>query len=84
MVYSQLVTAVFGAFLASYLGAEDYGTVNLARNIFVIAVVLSPLGLDLALQRHLAHAPEETRGTEVAWLRLLGSLMVRLLLSSQS
>lgn len=71
MAYSQLATAVFGAFLASLLGAEDYGTINLARNILTIAVVLSPLGLDLALQRHLAHAPQERRGAEVAWLRLL-------------
>lgn len=70
MAYSQLVSAVSGAFLASWLGAEDYGTVNLARNIFVVALVVTPLGLDLALQRHLADAPEDRRGGEIAWLRL--------------
>ncbi|SEG59962.1 oligosaccharide flippase family protein [Bosea lathyri] len=70
MAYSQLATAVFGVFLASRLGAEDYGTVSLARNFFMIAVVLSPLGLDLALQRHLARASEASRANEVAWLRL--------------
>jgi len=83
MVYSQLATAVFGAFLASHLGAEDYGTISLARNIFIIALVLSPVGLDLALQRHLAQANEANRANEIGWLRLVAlalSALVTILL----
>lgn len=72
MVYSQLLTAGFGVFLAAFLGAEGFGSMNLARNILLNALFLAPLGLDLALQRHLGEAG--VRGgdcAELFWLRLV-------------
>lgn len=72
MVYAQVVTALFGAFLGAYLGAADYGIVNLARTIFVVALVATPLGLDLALQRSLGRGDvgKAVIAGEVNWLRL--------------
>lgn len=74
MVYAQIVTALFGAFLGAYLGAADYGIVNLARTIFVVVLVATPLGLDLALQRSLGRgdAGRTLVAGEVNWLRLAG------------
>jgi O-antigen/teichoic acid export membrane protein len=72
MVYAQVVTALFGAFLGAFLGAANYGVVNLARTIFVVALVATPLGLDLALQRSLGRGDvgKAAVAGEVNWLRL--------------
>ena len=72
MIYSQATSATFGVFLAAYLGAEDYGTMNLARSIFMLAIVLSPCGLELALQRHLGRSRMDPASVaaEVFWPRL--------------
>ncbi len=71
MVYSQLVSAGFGVFLAAFLGADAFGSMNLARNILTAAIFLTPFGLDQALQRHLGERGGEDRGwNELFWLRL--------------
>ena len=70
MAYSQIVNAAFGVFLAPFLGADAFGSINLARNILINAVVLTPLGLDQALQRHFGERGEAAGCGELAWLRL--------------
>jgi O-antigen/teichoic acid export membrane protein len=76
MAYNQALTAALGVFLASALGAETYGIVNLARNLFAIALVLSPLGLDIGLQRYFA---EDGRPRDAArimfWLRAAAAVL---------
>jgi O-antigen/teichoic acid export membrane protein len=82
MIYSQALTACLGIYLARYLGADLYGLVNLARNLLIIALVLTPIGLDLALQRHLSKAGGdiETARAEIAWLRIF-AIVVSLVLT---
>jgi O-antigen/teichoic acid export membrane protein len=71
MVYSQLLSAGFGVFLAAFLGADAFGSMNLARNILTGAIFLTPLGLDLALQRHLGErGAADADCAELFWLRL--------------
>lgn len=71
MVYSQLLSAGFGVFLAAFLGADAFGSMNLARNILTAAIFLTPLGLDQALQRHLGErGKDDETGGELVWLRL--------------
>jgi O-antigen/teichoic acid export membrane protein len=58
MLLSQVVTFAAGVFVARWLGPESYGVLSLARNVYAVAIILAPLGLDLSLLRHLG----ENRG----------------------
>jgi O-antigen/teichoic acid export membrane protein len=74
LMYNQALTALVGAWLAAKLGPDGYGAVSLARNVFNAMLVLSPLGLDLGLQRYFG---ESGGGRESAslmfWLRASAS-----------
>lgn len=58
----QALTLVTGVVIARMLGAADYGVVNLLRSLLAVALLIAPLGLDLALLRHFGsvspHSPE--------------------------
>jgi len=71
MAYNQIASAVFGVFLGAWLGAEAYGKVNLARSLFLILLVATPLGLDVALQKFFARDDDMNgmRASALLWLR---------------
>lgn len=54
MIYSQAVTVISGVLIGRIVGATDYGVANVAKNLFQIAAIVTPMGLDLALQRYFA------------------------------
>ena len=53
-VFQQAVAFCSGVLIARWLGPANYGVLSLTRNIFNILLILGPLGLDVALLRHLA------------------------------
>jgi len=53
MIYNQTLSFAAGILVARVIGASQYGVVSVARSILEIFGIISPLGLDLALQRHL-------------------------------
>src|ERR1700737_1132703 len=61
MIYNQMLSFAAGILVARVIGASQYGVVNVARNILEIFGIVSPLGLDLALQRHLGSGQSSTR-----------------------
>ena len=67
MLFSQVVTFFTGVFVARWLGPESFGVLSLTRNIFAVAIIVAPLGLDLSLLRHLG----ENRGE---WARSIAQI----------
>jgi O-antigen/teichoic acid export membrane protein len=59
MTYAKVVSFVAGIVIARVIGATQYGMFNVARSVLESCSIVSPLGLDLALQRHLGSAPEQ-------------------------
>jgi O-antigen/teichoic acid export membrane protein len=55
----QVVTFASGVFVARWLGPENFGVLSLVRNVFAVALILAPLGLDLSLLRHLGENEED-------------------------
>src|SRR5216684_2949501 len=53
VIYNQILSFAAGILVARVIGASQYGVVSVARSILEILGIVSPLGLDLALQRHL-------------------------------
>src|SRR5437016_5533823 len=58
MIYAKVVSFAVGIVIARVIGATQYGMFNVARNLLESCSIVSPLGLDLAMQRHLGSAPE--------------------------
>jgi O-antigen/teichoic acid export membrane protein len=73
MTYSKVVSFLAGIVIARVIGANQYGMFNVARSILESCSIVSPLGLDLAMQRHLGSAPERlsTRLRQLTFFRLL-------------
>src|SRR5882672_5219873 len=73
MTYAKVVSFVAGIVIARVIGADQYGMFNVARSVLESCGIVSPLGLDLALQRHLGSAPEQlsTRLRQLKFFRLL-------------
>jgi O-antigen/teichoic acid export membrane protein len=73
MTYAKVVSFVVGILVARMIGATQYGMFNVARSVLESCSVVSPLGLDLALQRHLGSAPERLsiRLGQLTFFRLL-------------
>jgi O-antigen/teichoic acid export membrane protein len=61
MIYNQMLSFAAGILVARVIGASQYGVVSVARNILEVLGIVSPLGLDLALQRHLGAGQRSTR-----------------------
>jgi len=73
MMYNQVLSFGAGILIARVIGAADYGVTNLARNILDILAIASPLGLDLALQRHFG-AASGRRSARLAQLQVFRSM----------
>jgi len=73
MIYAKVVSFVAGIVIARVIGANQYGVFNVARSILESCGIVSPLGLDLALQRHLGSASERlsSRLRQLTFFRLL-------------
>ncbi|KRR10483.1 hypothetical protein CQ12_10545 [Bradyrhizobium jicamae] len=73
IAYAKVVSFVAGIIVARMIGATQYGMFNIARTVLESCSIVSPLGLDLALQRHLGSAPERLsiRLGQLTFLRLL-------------
>ena len=56
LMYNQAITVLSGVLIGRIVGAADYGISNVAKNLFQIAVLITPVGLDLALQRYMSGA----------------------------
>ncbi|WOH67884.1 oligosaccharide flippase family protein [Bradyrhizobium sp. BWA-3-5] len=59
MTYAKVVSFVAGILIARVIGATQYGMFNVARSVLDSCSVVTPLGLDIALQRHLGSAREQ-------------------------
>jgi O-antigen/teichoic acid export membrane protein len=73
MIYAKVVGFVAGILIARVIGATQYGMFNVARSVLESFSIVSPLGLDLALQRHLGSSPEQLspRLRQLKFFRLL-------------
>ena len=71
--YAKVVSFVAGIVVARMIGATQYGMFNIARSVLESCSIVSPLGLDIALQRHLGSVPERLsiRLRQLAFFRLL-------------
>ncbi|MBR1132238.1 oligosaccharide flippase family protein [Bradyrhizobium iriomotense] len=58
MMYAKVVGFAAGIVIARVIGATQYGMINVARSVLESCSIVSPLGLDLAMQRHLGSASE--------------------------
>ena len=70
MMYNQALSFAVGILVARVIGASQYGVISVARSILDILGIVSPLGLDLALQRHLGSGQHATRLRQLRFLRL--------------
>jgi O-antigen/teichoic acid export membrane protein len=59
MFYAKVVGFAAGLLIARVIGATQYGMFSVARNVLDCCIIVAPLGLDYALQRHLGSAPEQ-------------------------
>lgn len=73
MIYAKVVGFAAGIVIARVIGATQYGMFNVARSVLESCSIVSPLGLDLALQRHLGSSPEQlsTRLRQLKFFRLI-------------
>ena len=69
MIFNQILSFATGILVARMIGASQYGVVNVARSILEILGLVCPLGLDLALQRHLGSEQLSTRLRQLTALR---------------
>lgn len=76
-MFSLLVSFFIGAWLARYLGPENYGVFNYAIAFVGLFSVIAPLGIDAILSRELITYPEksdELMGTAFV-LKIIGGLI---------
>jgi O-antigen/teichoic acid export membrane protein len=73
MVYAKVVGFAAGLLIARVIGATQYGMFSVARNVLDCCIIVTPLGLDYALQRHLGSAPEQlsTRLRQLTFFRIV-------------
>jgi O-antigen/teichoic acid export membrane protein len=69
MIYNQVLSFTVGILVARVIGASQYGVFSVARSILDILGIVSPLGLDLALQRHLGSGLHSTRLRQLGFFR---------------
>jgi O-antigen/teichoic acid export membrane protein len=70
MIYNQVLSFAVGILVARVIGASQYGVFSVARSILEILGIVSPLGLDLAMQRHLGSGLHSTRLRQLGFFRL--------------
>jgi len=82
-MFSLLVSFFIGAWLARYLGPENYGVFNYAIAFVGLFSFIAPLGVDAILSRDLVAHPEkrnELMGTAFG-LKMIGGILAFLLAS---
>lgn len=82
-VFSIAVGVMVGAWVARYLGSENYGKLAYATSFVSLFICLSTLGLDQLLVRDIVNYPDkknELLGTAFS-LKLFGSLVLNALVS---
>lgn len=72
---TQALTVLTGIAIGRMLGAAGYGLINIVRNIYTPALILAPLGLDLALLKHVGRATDDLPRTERIVSRLRGVVL---------
>ena len=83
LLAQQVTVFATGVLIARYLGAGDYGILGILKSLSSLLLIVTPLGLDLALLKHASfyhERPEELQTTARA-LRLLVAACNMLLLS---
>ena len=76
LVVQQVFAFVSGIVIARSIGAAEYGTISVLRNITVALATLTPLGFDLALLKHLPR--HEARPSALRRMLLHARLLVGL------
>ena len=73
MTYAKVVSFAAGLLIARVIGATQYGMFSVARNVLDCCIIVTPLGLDYALLRHLGSAPDElsTRLRQLTFFRIV-------------
>lgn len=61
MILQNVTMLGTGILIARSIGSADYGISNLLRSLLQFALVLTPLGLDIALQKHVGAADDVAR-----------------------
>jgi O-antigen/teichoic acid export membrane protein len=74
LLFQQAAALATGTAVARWLGPQSYGEVSLARSVYAVAVIVAPLGLDLALLRRLGELGPGPGGA--ALLRVLRRLVM--------
>jgi O-antigen/teichoic acid export membrane protein len=71
--YARMVGFASGIVIARVIGASEYGMFNVARTVLDSCSIVTPLGLNFALQRHLGSAPEQlsSRLRQLTFFRLI-------------
>ena len=83
LLAQQVTVFATGVLIARYLGAADYGILGILKSLSSLLLIVTPLGLDLALLKHASfyhERPAELQTTSRA-LRLLVAFCNMLLLA---
>lgn len=70
MILQNATMLVTGIYVARMIGAADYGTSTVLRSLFQIVSIVSPLGLELFLQKYVGSHPDDVGTTRVVATRL--------------
>ncbi|MFG1379739.1 oligosaccharide flippase family protein [Xanthobacter autotrophicus] len=62
-IVQQILTLCTGIIIARSIGSDGYGLVNLQKALFTAALLVAPLGLDLALLRYCGQHPMDAPQT---------------------
>lgn len=68
-LFQQLVAVGLSIIAARMVGAADYGALSVSRNFFVIALIVAPLGIDLAVLRIVGSRDAIFARVDIAHLR---------------
>ncbi len=69
MICNQILSFAGGILVARTIGASQYGVFSVARTISEILGIVSPLRLDIALQRHLGSGQRSMRPGQLRFFR---------------
>lgn len=80
-LWSQVIAILTGVMVARMLGPTDYGIVGVLRSLFSSAMMFAPLGLEVALLKHIGRAKNlaEIRAVPFSELRILVAVWTTLL-----
>ena len=82
LLVQQATVFATGVLIARQLGAADFGTLGTLKSLATVLVIVTPLGLDLALLKHATfyhERPDELRTLSRALRLLVGGLNLLLL-----